>query len=387
MGRGSHLMVLLRGSGIGLVLILLSACAQVHSAVDPARFEHLWDAYAKHFIDPQGRVIDRAYPDQRTTSESQAYAMFFALAANQPTRFARLLSWTQANLAGGELGERLPAWLWGKRANGEWGVLDPNSASDADLWMAYTLLQAGRLWHQDDYTRLGRRLAATIALKEVVDIRGQGPMLLPGREGFGPHADGCYTFNPSYVPLPLLTALGRALGAPWSAMAKGLPGFMEAVAARGFAPNWVRWCPKGGYGPPERYPNTGSYDAIRVYLWAGMTPPDTQGARGLMAALWGMANYLHLHAQPPVVVDMATGVGQGDGPVGFSAALLPYLHTLGTSALMKRQLKIVERERQADGLYGQPAHYYDQNLTLFALGYLGGVYRFDPDGKLEVNWR
>lgn len=378
---------LLRGSGIGLLLILLSACSQVHSAVDPDLFGRLWTAYAKSFIDAQGRVIDRAYEDQRTTSESQAYALFFALVSNQPTVFAKLLQWTRENLAADELGARLPAWLWGKRADGTWGVIDPNSASDADLWMAYTLLQAGRLWHDERYTKLGRDLAAAIALKEVVNLPGVGPLLLPGRKGFGPDGSGCYTFDPSYMPLPVLQGMGHVLGAPWTDMAHALPTLLQSVSPHGFTPNWVGWCPSKGFGPAERSPDRGSYDAIRVYLWAGMTPDDMQGAQQSIGALWGMANYLHTHAVPPVSVNTATGDAVGDGPVGFSAALLPYLRSLGTTSLFKQQLEIFERSRQADGMYGRPVHYYDQNLALFALGYLGGIYRFDSKGNLEVNWR
>src|SRR5208282_2573859 len=104
----------------------------------------LWDSYATRFIDAQGRVID-PQGDARTTSEGQAYAMFFALAANDRARFDQVLGWTQANLAQGDLETHLPAWLWGKNKDGEWKTLDLNPASDADTWMSYTLIEAGRL--------------------------------------------------------------------------------------------------------------------------------------------------------------------------------------------------------------------------------------------------
>ena len=62
--------------------------------------------------------------------------MFFALAANDRVAFDNILDWTQNNLAQGSLKERLPAWLWGKKENSKWEVLDSNSASDGDVWMA-----------------------------------------------------------------------------------------------------------------------------------------------------------------------------------------------------------------------------------------------------------
>jgi endoglucanase len=38
----------------------------------------------------------------------------------------------------------------------------------------------------------------------------------------------------------------------------------------------------------------------------------------------------------------------------------------------------------ASGLYGKNASYYDQNLALFANGWVEERYRFDRDGKLRV---
>ena len=113
--------------------------------------------------------------------------MFFALVANDRATFERLLDWTRANLAGGQFDAqnvRLPAWQWGRKPDGSFGVLDPNSASDSDLWIAYDLLQAGRLWKEPAYTKLGQALAAQIVKQEVVDLPGLGPMLLPGPQGF-----------------------------------------------------------------------------------------------------------------------------------------------------------------------------------------------------------
>ncbi len=49
----------------------------------------LWHSYSARFIDPQnGRVFD-PNGDQHTTSEGQAYALFFALAGNDRATFDR----------------------------------------------------------------------------------------------------------------------------------------------------------------------------------------------------------------------------------------------------------------------------------------------------------
>src|SRR6516225_4500272 len=145
-----------------LVLAIESSCAA-------QEFPPLWRSYTAAFMDDQVRVIDHDASD-RTTSEAQAYAMFFALVANDRARFDGLLRWTELNLASGDLTAHLPAWLWGRRPNKEWGVIDANSASDADVWMAYTLFEAGRLWGQQRYTELGAALADRIAAEEIVEV-------------------------------------------------------------------------------------------------------------------------------------------------------------------------------------------------------------------------
>src|SRR5579859_7929354 len=156
-GRGWRLNSFLRGA---LVLgVMLAACLQGGCRTDPAW--PLWESYTRNAFDPQGRIVDHSAGD-RTTSEGQAYGMFFALVANDRARFDKLLSWTQDNLAGGDLTARLPAWSWGKAPDGAWKTLDQNPASDADLWMAYTLLEAGRLWHDSRYEKLGTVMASRI---------------------------------------------------------------------------------------------------------------------------------------------------------------------------------------------------------------------------------
>src|SRR6201998_1993085 len=152
----------------------------------------LWRSYVGGFMDNQVRVIDHD-AGHRTTSEGQAYGMFFALVANDRSRFDGLLRWTEQNLADGDLSAHLPAWLWGHGKDNQWRVLDSNSAADADLWMAYTLLEAGKAWNEPRYKKLGTALAHRIAAEEVVQVPGLGTTIAPGRTGF--QHDSSYRLN------------------------------------------------------------------------------------------------------------------------------------------------------------------------------------------------
>jgi endoglucanase len=356
----------------------------------------LWESYTQHFLDQQGRVIDRTAGD-RTTSEGQAYAMFFALVDNDKPRFAKLLDWTEANLAGGDLTARLPAWNWGKTSSGEWKILDDNSASDADLWLAYTLIEAGRLWRDPRYDKLGRLIAQRIAREEVVLVPGLGATLAPGPHGFHTSND-TWILNPSYLPLPLLVYLARTLpAAPWGSVLETLPQLLSGQLARGFAMDWVEAGASGVHpsAPPreptagEREPQpAGSYDAIRVYLWLGIADPSTPGQRQLLDQLSGMAAYMRTAINPPLEVDAQGNVVRPDGSVGFSAALVPYLQAAGLKPQARTQEdRLIASKDPGTGLYGRSAEYYDQNLALFSTAWSERRYRFERDGKLHLKWK
>lgn len=365
-------------------LSALSTIRRAHAAQQQAW--PLWESYAQRFISRDGRVID-PHAGSNTTSEGQSYALFFALVAGDRARFHQVLKWTNQNLAGGQLGSQLPAWLWGKNDAGNLGVLDPNSASDSDLWIAYTLIQAGRLWRDSKLSETGRSLARTAGMREVRRMEGLGPMLLPGSEGFMPEP-GVYQLNPSYLPLQVVSGLAEALpDSPWSRVARGTPALLKGASRHGFVLDWVAYWEQGGFrdAPLPRPVAKASYDAIRVYLWAGMLHPDAADRSEVLASMLGMNRFLEKHNQPPAEVLANGTVKDPRGSVGFSAALLPYLDALGNA----RALEVQRRRVQgffvpAIGLYGESPRYYDQNLILFSLGWSEGRYSFEPNGELRL---
>ena len=113
---------------VPLVFLATAALAK-GSSIKAESSWPFWNHYEGRFISSEGRVID---PDRNrmTTSEGQSYAMFFALVADDPALFERLRTWTENNLAKGDLGSNLPSWSWGKADDDSWRVLDRNSAAD-----------------------------------------------------------------------------------------------------------------------------------------------------------------------------------------------------------------------------------------------------------------
>ena len=350
----------------------------------------LWSHYAETFMHEDGRVVDLDR-DELTTSEGQSYGMFFALIANDPRRFDLMCRWTQDHLADGSLKKNLPAWSWGRKPDGTWGIKDSNSASDADMWIAYDLIQAGRLWKRADYASIGEGLLSQVASKEVADVHGS-PMLLPGKTGF--EHNGTFVLNPSYMPLFLFDAAGLEQPAgPWISMAASLPSLLHKGSIAGFAADWLEVTPEGTVHPIPAPGNcrsiaTGSYDAIRIYLWSGITAPGASGRNAVLNELSGMAAYMKKHSVPPESVTEGQPIIAAIGPISYSAALIPFLlasQAPGAAALQERRLNSAWSSRT--GLYGQPPRYYDQNLSLFTLGYLEHRYRIGNTGELEVSWQ
>ncbi|MDU4092519.1 MAG: cellulose synthase complex periplasmic endoglucanase BcsZ [Pantoea sp.] len=334
-----------------------------------------WEQFKRDYISDQGRVIDPYEGKNITTSEGQSYALFFALVANDRPAFDLLLSWTENNLAAGDLTQRLPAWLWGQESkSGKWQVLDDNPASDADLWIGWTLLQASHLWHSRSYQVTGTLLLNRVAKEEVADLKGFGLMLMPGKAGF--IQPDSWMINPSYLPLQLLTRLS-ALKGPWPEINRNALRLLQETAPKGFAPDWYVWQSGSGWRPDNSKGPTGGYDAIRVYLWAGMLSDEDPRKATLLAHFAPMARLTETAGNPPERVNVLTGEMTNHGNVGFSAALLPFLQE--SHALTAQQQRVQQQPPGSDA-------YYSSVLNLFGGGWSDNRYRFNAQGDLLPAW-
>lgn len=347
-----------------------------------------WESFKTAYIE-NGRVVDRSDARQITTSEGQSYGMFFALVANDRASFDQLLRWTQTELAAGDLGSYLPAWLWGhldqvpsSRLNRPMGVIDNNSASDSDLWIAYSLIEAGRLWNHYYYTSLGYLLLEQIRRYEVVDVPGLGLSVLPAPKGFG-NGDGKVRLNPSYVPLQILDRFAELYPEQdWQEISAASLQLILQSMPKGYSSNWVEV--DAGRGVKNLVLGEGSYDAIRNYLWAGMLSDANPNKARIAAVMKPMALAVEKNAAPPEKIDTATGNYSGAGPFGFSAAMLPFLAQYNMSDVLNQQRR---RANQGwDDAHGD-SRYYNSVLSLFGLGWDQGYFQFAENGALLPAWQ
>ncbi|CAH1903781.1 endo-1,4-D-glucanase [Candidatus Nitrotoga sp. HW29] len=342
-----------------------------------------WQNFKSEFISEGGRVVDGSTPRKQTVSEGQAYALFFALVANDRKAFDKILRWTENNLANGDLTSHLPAWLWGRKDDGSWGVLDSNPASDADLWIVYALGEAGRLWGERRFVALSSLLASRILREETADLPGLGPTLLPAPRGFQTGVK-TWRLNPSYLPMQLMDWLSsRSSDSTWQRISESSQRILLESAPNGFSPDWTVYQDSKGFriDSTGKEKGTGGYNAIRVYLWAGMLAPDASARPRLLTAFSPMASFVMRHGYPPESVNIITGEANGPGPSGFSSALLPFLAAREDSAALQAQRdRLTARPPRPDA-------YYEQALSLFAYGWMDGHYRFATNGSLLPSWQ
>ncbi|HEX4880415.1 MAG TPA: cellulose synthase complex periplasmic endoglucanase BcsZ [Limnobacter sp.] len=340
-----------------------------------------WQGFKAAFLSADGRVIDHSEADLRTVSEGQSYALFFALVAHDKTAFDKVLNWTENNLSQGDLSRHLPAWVWGKQEDGSWGVIDSNSASDADLWIAYALLEASRQWCQPEYARKARALGDQILAQESMHVQGLGLSILPGKRGFV-QGDGSVKLNPSYVPPFMMARFANAWADDprWAEVYLASQQLLLDSPGNGFYPDWVIY-QHGQKSLPEGEPR-GDYDAIRTYLWIAMSSEQDPMTAALLRQLAPLSAVLIKRQGMPEWLEPATGqIAAQAGPAGFQAAVAPLARSLGldklADSLAQRNLRSNKPEEWRQ--YG----YYNGVLSLFAQGYTDQRYRFNSLGELH----
>src|SRR6185312_2408978 len=113
------------------------------------------------YVESDGRIVRRDEGGD-VVSEGQAYGMLIAVAIGDETRFRSIWEWTKTHL---RRADGLLAWRWADNK-----VTDINSAADADLDAARSLVLAGRRFNAPELTNDGRRLGVAILQTETVTV-------------------------------------------------------------------------------------------------------------------------------------------------------------------------------------------------------------------------
>jgi endo-1,4-beta-D-glucanase Y len=221
-----------------------------------------------------GRVV-RLDQGGDTVSEGQAYAMLLSAAIGDSARFARAWGWARAHL---QRPDRLLSWHW---VGGS--VVDPQSATDADVVAAWALAVAANRFHTSSYLDEARAIMRSVVSNETVAY-GSGRLLVAGPWARAQPA----TVDPSYLTPPAFATLGNA-GIDVASLESASTRALQALTsgAPHLPPDWAKLSgsslrasssPDGSQSP--RY----GYDAVRVPLWTSVSCRAAD--RSIAASMW-----------------------------------------------------------------------------------------------------
>lgn len=194
-----------------------------------------WTFYKGRFMKDGERVVSNTFGG--TISEGQSYALLKAVWMNDPETFRRTWQWTKTHMV--RPSDHLLGWRWGQKKDGSEGLLNTESATDADEDIAYSLLLAGEKWNKPEYTEDAKAMINDIWQVSVRKINGKY-YLLPGDwEGFGWEY---ITLDPAYLAPYVYRKFAQYDTAHnWNQLADDSYDTLEActnLTAHKLPPNW-----------------------------------------------------------------------------------------------------------------------------------------------------
>ncbi len=354
--------------------LILARAAGVPAEASDTTLADAWQDYRATYIADDGRVIDRG-ADDRSTSEGQAYAMTRAVWAGDRATFEQVHAWTRANLQGGDPG-RLPAWVWGRRSDGNWGVIDPAPAADADQWMAWALVGAARTWKQPAWEDEARALLGRIWVEETREIAGKR-YLLPGPWA---QTQAPVQLNPSYwLPFAWRDFARVDPAHDWNALLDpAYAAFEQCRTSSGLVPDWCWMQVNDGAVIPaprgqEAHDDFG-FEALRVpwTLAAEVRWHKERRAQRLLGPYGDLAVRWKANGSVPAILTPDGRARVEWESLSMLGGLLPVWGIVHPDLARRMWTNGLQSQRGAHG-WGPPTDYYAQNWVWFGYALWSGA--------------
>ncbi|MEA1918414.1 MAG: glycosyl hydrolase family 8, partial [Campylobacterota bacterium] len=242
-----------------LVLIIMMTSALFSSTPD----SEVWNTYKKNFLQNDGRIIDFKNADI-THTEGIGYALYFSYVFNDKESFERIHQWYHNNIKFNE--HKLPGWKWGKAEDGTWKMLDKNSASDSNLWIAHALLLMYERHNHHAYKDEALTLLNAIKTHQIKSVSRQ-LFLLPGEKGF--ENQETLRLNLSYLIFETFEHFKTYDKDPiWQSLIESSQNQLMHMrfSALALNPDWLIYNTKNKTSTLELDNAMFSYDAIRIPL-------------------------------------------------------------------------------------------------------------------------
>lgn len=347
----------------------------------------LWNEYKLEMLDPvTKRTLDKQQANI-TTSEGQSYTMLRAVWQNDQPTFDVSWKWTQDNLK--RPTDSLPAWLWGERADGTYGILTDrngqNTASDADTDLALSLVYAGNRWHNPAYTDTATTMIADIWKQDVVIIQGKPVLTADNQEQTNPTQ---VIVNPSYFAPYAYTVFAKLdPNHDWLGLRGNMYALLDQASAlalnaprsANIPPDWISVNRQNGAITPDLSSGQTthySYDAMRVpfrlaldYQWNGAPEAKSLLSHyGFFAQQWNSTGKIlaaYDHQGMPVRPEQ-------ESPAIYGATLGYFVVENPHVATQIYEAKLRPLYDATTGTWAKSTGYYDSNWAWFGMAlYLG----------------
>jgi endoglucanase len=340
----------------------------------------IWEQYKQDYLEPGTfRVLDKQ-KDNITTSEGQSYAMLRAVWLDDKDTFDKTWKWTKDNLQRDD--DKLFSWLFGKQANGTYGILTEqggqNTATDADVDIAMALIFASSRWNQADYLGDAQAIIDDIWEHEIVYINNKPYLAANNIEKDAPNT---MVVNPSYLAPYAYRIFATLDEHPWNDVVdtsydilnKSISEPLDTAQSANLPPDWVFIDKKTGAlkAPSGNNLSTNtSFDALRVpwriYLdWAWYKEPRAMNSLQKMSFFgkeWREKSLLYTsykHDGTPAVKNQSAAYY--GGTLGYFMAVEP------ETAKMIYDNKLQVLYNPDSNTWKVQLGYYDDNWAWFGI--------------------
>lgn len=331
--------------------------------------------YKRYFLAHDGRIIDY----QRggiTTSEGQSYMMIRSVLMEEKSKFDLVHNWNNSNI---KRKDNLFAWLWGEDKNGNYSTIDWNSASDADIDIAFALILAYEKWHKQCYLEEAKAIINSIWNNETKIVNGCR-VLMPGvnqtsEQMSEQDSEEKIEINPSYFsPYQFKLFCNYDKEHDWTQLADSSYYFLKETMKKtktGLPPDWFEI--QNGEIIINNEKGAFSYDAVRVFQRVYVDYALTGDKRALevlenskfLATKWKESGKFYVNYLPDGQLK------NKDEFIGAIAALLPAI-----SIYDKKYSQLIYKKKITKYLTNKiflesKNDYYGKNLAWF------GAYIYD----------
>lgn len=345
-----------------------------------AMLEALWENYKEEYIeDNTFRTLDKQR-DNITTSEGQSYAMLRAVWQDDKQTFDKSWQWTKDNLW---KENKLFAWLFGKKEDGSYGVLNDiggnNAAIDGDTDIAMALLFAYARWGDSTYLLEADSIIKAIWRESIVMVNDRPYITSNDIEQFNPNE---VLLNPSYyAPYAYRMFASIDTDNDWQSVVdtsyeiiiKSSALDLDKEKAVGLPPDWVILDRNtGGLRAPQSFNITTNYsfDAHRVkwrlyldYIWYGDSRVKGYFQKNnFLYSIWNQEqNIYNTYSHDGTVLDSGSSPAVVGTNIGYFAVVNP---DIAKDIYEQKLLPLYNRDTQN---WSKELGYYDSNWAWFGL--------------------